>query len=177
MVDKNPISIKTVNRDGCTLSVNLDHTQLFKSVPPNNLSIFDYLVKNVPALEEIILRAKSGEAVYFPELPFNARNVSPDYPDEPVWVRTLIFPLNDGPRSARAFMSVTQDQPGRGQIQRQSLQRGYQQHSRERGKLQRMLNEQADHQNQDRQSDRQCQGHVQQPGRHWQDQDHHDRVV
>jgi two-component sensor histidine kinase/PAS domain-containing protein len=46
-----------------------------------------------PALEKLILRVKSGEVVNLPDIYFNVHDLYPEFPDVPVWVRTIIFPL------------------------------------------------------------------------------------
>ncbi|MEI6750245.1 MAG: PAS domain S-box protein, partial [Bacteroidota bacterium] len=95
MIEKNPMSIQTVDKDGFTLHINPAHTILFGSVPPSDFSIFADLQNKYPEVEEYILRAKNGEVVHLPDLYFNVHDSFPDMPDVPVWVRVVIFPLND----------------------------------------------------------------------------------
>ena len=91
IIEKNPMSIQIVDTEGFTLKVNHAHTLLFGSIPPPDFSIFADLQKKKPALEKLILLAKSGEVVNFPEIYFNVHDTYPECPDVPVWVRAIIF--------------------------------------------------------------------------------------
>jgi PAS domain S-box-containing protein len=95
IIEKNPMSIQIVDKDGFTLRVNPAHTLLFGSVPPPDFSIFVDLVNKQPELEKLISLVKSGEPVDLPDIYFNAHDSYPECPDVPVWVRALIFPLKD----------------------------------------------------------------------------------
>jgi len=95
IIEKNPMSIQIVDKEGFTLKVNHAHTLLFGSIPPSDFSIFADLQKKQPALEKWILLVKSGEVVNLPDIKFNAHDSYPEYPDVPVWVRAIIFPLKD----------------------------------------------------------------------------------
>jgi PAS domain S-box-containing protein len=95
IIEKNPLSIQIVDKDGFTLKVNPAHTRLFGSLPPPDFSIFADLVKKQPALENLIQRTRSGEVVNLPDIFFNPHDSYPECPDVPVWVRAVIFPLTD----------------------------------------------------------------------------------
>jgi signal transduction histidine kinase/ActR/RegA family two-component response regulator len=41
------------------------------------------------------LRAKKGEVVHLPDIHFNAHDIDPEAPDNPLWIRALLFPLKD----------------------------------------------------------------------------------
>ncbi len=95
IVDKNPLSIQIVDKDGYTITGNPAYIKLFGAFPPPGFSIFANLEGKSPELEKLILRAKNGEVVNLPDICYNTKDVSPDLPDNPVWIRALIFPLND----------------------------------------------------------------------------------
>jgi len=95
IIDKNPMSIQIVDKDGFTLTVNSAHTRLFGSVPPSDFSIFNDSQLKKQGFGELIERIKNGEAVTFPDTYYNAHDSFPEYPDVPVWVRAVVFPLMD----------------------------------------------------------------------------------
>lgn len=95
IVDNNPISIQIVDRDGFTLLVNSAHTELFKAVPPSNYSIFDDSQIDKLGYKNYFEQLKDGNVVRFPDLPYNAHLVDPDFPDNPIWLRFIAFPLKD----------------------------------------------------------------------------------
>jgi PAS domain S-box-containing protein len=113
IIEKNPLSIQIVDTDGFTQKVNPAHTLLFGSVPPPDFSIFADLQAKQPALEDLILCAKSGEVVHLPDMYFNPHDSYPDYPDVPVWVRAIIFPLNDPYGKPERFVLMHENITGR----------------------------------------------------------------
>jgi signal transduction histidine kinase/CheY-like chemotaxis protein len=44
-------------------------------------------------LSPLFDRIRAGEVVYFPEVPYNVHDLFPEFPDSPVWVRALGFPI------------------------------------------------------------------------------------
>jgi len=95
IIEKNPMSIQIVDTDGFTLHGNPTYIKLFGALPPPSFSIFDDLQSKSPELEKLIRLAKSGEVVHLPDVYFNAHDAVPEAPDIPLWIRALIFPLND----------------------------------------------------------------------------------
>ena len=95
IIDNNPMSIQLVDADGYTITGNPAYLKLFGSFPPPGFSIFADLRGKSPELEKLILLAKRGEVVHLPDIYYNPKNVSPDLPDNPVWIRALIFSLKD----------------------------------------------------------------------------------
>ena len=95
IIEKNPLSIQIVDHEGFTLSVNPAHTALFGAIPPAGFSIFEDLQKRFPETEKIILDAKKCDLVKFPDTYYNAHDVSPEAPDMPLWIRAILFPLNN----------------------------------------------------------------------------------
>ena len=63
-------------------------------MPPPDFSIFDDLKSKSQELEKLIGRAKDGQVVSFPDVYYNPHDVSPEFPDKPVWIRAILFPLN-----------------------------------------------------------------------------------
>jgi PAS domain S-box-containing protein len=95
IIDKNPMSIQIVDTEGFTLKVNPSHTELFGAVPPPGFSIFNDLQSKSQELERLIILAKNGEVVHFPDYYYNVHDISPEYPDKPVWIHAILFPLKD----------------------------------------------------------------------------------
>ena len=95
IVDKNPLSIQIVDKDGYTITGNPAYLKLFGSFPPSGFSIFADLMGKSPEVEKLILLAQSGQVAHLPDTYYNPKDISPDFPDNPVWIRALIFPLND----------------------------------------------------------------------------------
>lgn len=107
LIDKNPISIQIMDKDGYTLKVNASHTSLFGTLPPSNFSIFEDL--NSKGYGDYILRAQKGEVVHFPDIYYNVHDVFPDLPDKPKWIRAVLFPLTDPRGITERFVFMHED--------------------------------------------------------------------
>ncbi len=103
-IEKNPLSIQIVNKDGFTMKVNPAHTLLFGAFPPSDFSIFADLQSKYQGLEPLLLLAKSGKVVHLPDLFYNAHDVCAEFPDLPRWIRAVIFPLTDNNGHADRFV-------------------------------------------------------------------------
>ena len=104
IIDKNPMSIQIVDKNGFTIRGNPAYIQLFGALPPANFSIFDDLERKSPEMEKLILRAKNGEVVHLPDIYFNAHDVVPEAHDIPLWIRALLFPLKESGNKPERFV-------------------------------------------------------------------------
>ena len=96
IIDKNPMAMQIVNKDGFTLEVNPAHIRLFGSTPPADYSIFSSFRNRPKEFGDLLQRVIThGEVVNFPDVYSNAHDINPNVPDVPVWIRTSCFPLND----------------------------------------------------------------------------------
>ncbi|MDP3396899.1 MAG: PAS domain S-box protein, partial [Methanoregula sp.] len=117
IIEKNPMSIQIVDREGFTLNVNPAFMRLFGSVPPPDYSIITDLVKSRPELANLISQVKSGEAVNLPDMSFNAHDIYPELPDVPTRVRAIIFPLNDRYGKPERFVFMHENITGQKQAE------------------------------------------------------------
>ena len=109
IIEKNPMSIQIVDREGFTLRVNPAFIRLFGSVPPPDFSIITDLVKTHPEIENYISQVKSGKPVNLPDMSFNPHDIYPELPDVPTRVRAIIFPLNDKHGKPQRFVFMHED--------------------------------------------------------------------
>ncbi len=121
IIDKNPMSIQIVDKDGFTLHGNPAFTLLFGNIPPPGFSIFDDLESKSLELKQLIQCAKKGEVVNLPDLYYNIRDLSPDFPDNPLWVRAIIFPLNDNSGNPERFVLMHENITERKQAENEIL--------------------------------------------------------
>jgi PAS domain S-box-containing protein len=115
LIDKNPMSIQIMDKDGYTLIVNTAHSLLFGTPPPPNFSIFDDLQSK--GFGEYILRAQKGEVVHFPNIYFNVHDVFAELQDKPVWIRAVLFPLTDSSGIIERFVFMHEDITARKQAE------------------------------------------------------------
>ncbi len=109
IISKNPMSIQIVDLNGYTLSVNSSHTKLFGSVPPPDFTIFNDTQLEKQGFKELFDRVKNGEIVHFPDTYFNIHDFNPEFPDVPVWVQGVVFPLLDSNGNPERFVLMQDD--------------------------------------------------------------------
>lgn len=109
IIDKNPISIQIVDRDGYTLQTNAAHTRLFGAVPPPDYSIFKEQQIVNQGFVELFEGIKQGKSVKFPDFSFNIHDVYPELPDNPIWLRLVIFPLLDSSGNQDRYVLMHED--------------------------------------------------------------------
>ncbi|MEI6091389.1 MAG: PAS domain S-box protein [bacterium] len=109
IIDKNPMSIQIVDTDGYTLKTNPANIALFGAPPPPDFSIFDDIQSKSKELDELIILAKSGEVVHLPDIHYNAHDIVPSIPDNPKWIRAIIFPLKDSYGKPDRFVLMHED--------------------------------------------------------------------
>ncbi len=109
IIDKNPISIQVVDANGFTLKVNPAHTRLFGSVPPPDYSIFSDQQAADQGLFNLLMQAKKGEIVHFPDFNFNTNKVNPEFPDKPIWVKMIIFPIFGNNNKPEQYVLMHED--------------------------------------------------------------------
>ena len=107
LIEMNPMSIQIVDMDGFTIKANPVHTLLFGNLPPSDFSIFTDLQNK--GFGEHILLAKKGEVIHFPDIYYNVHDVLPDEPDNPLWIRAVLFPLTDPAGIPEKFVFMHQD--------------------------------------------------------------------
>jgi PAS domain S-box-containing protein len=104
IVDKNPMSIQIVDKEGYTLQTNPAFINLFGSIPPSYYSIFEDLISKGPEFETLIHQVISGEVVHLPDIYYNVHDLMPEAPNNPQWIRALIFPLKDSNGKPERFV-------------------------------------------------------------------------
>ncbi len=113
IIENNPLSIQVVDKGGHTISGNSAFIELFGIVPPPEFSIFDDLKSKSTELGNLVSRVQNGEIVHLPDLYFNAHDAIAEAPDIPLWIRALIFPLNDSIGRPERFVIMHENISGR----------------------------------------------------------------
>ncbi|MFZ4726280.1 MAG: PAS domain S-box protein, partial [Paludibacter sp.] len=109
IVDKNPMSIQIVDKEGHTLQTNPAFIELFGSIPPSYYSIFEDLISKGPEFETLIHQTINGEVVHLPDIYYNVHDLLPEAPNNPHWIRALIFPLKDINGKPERFVIMHED--------------------------------------------------------------------
>ena len=106
IITKNPMSIQIVDIQGYTLQVNAAYTALFGSIPPPGYSVFDDFQLNQQEFGNLLLRVRNAEVVRFPDFYYNAHEINSEFPDVPIWIQMVVFPLNDSLGKPKQFVLI-----------------------------------------------------------------------
>lgn len=109
IIELNPYGISIWDKDGHIVEYNQAWLNIFKVAPPPTYSIFDYYALQKMERPEEFLRLKEGEAVTITPFWFNTREVSEEYPDNPVCVAGVAFPLFERDGTVRSYVAMHED--------------------------------------------------------------------
>ncbi|MBK9796698.1 MAG: PAS domain S-box protein [Holophagaceae bacterium] len=93
VIDNNPMSIQILDSEGRTILTNPAFLRLFGAIPPPTYCMFSDPTLAKQGLSPVFDQIQAGEVVYFPEASYNVHDLFPEFPDSPVWVRALGFPI------------------------------------------------------------------------------------
>lgn len=109
IIDHNPMSIQLLDREGYTLKVNASHTRLFQAVPPPDYSLFSDPLLVAQGLMDLIRQLREGQVVFFPEFYHNPHEIYSEFPDCPVWIRMVAFPILGADGRPERFVLMHED--------------------------------------------------------------------
>ncbi len=115
--ENNPMSLQIVDKLGYTLQVNAAHTKLFGAVPPADYTVFDDPLVKKQGLAGLFDIAKSGKTVHFPDFQYNIHELIPEFPDVPVWIKMVVFPLPGNEGQPERFVLMHEDLTARKQTE------------------------------------------------------------
>lgn len=109
IIDNNPISIQLTDKNGYCIRTNPAHLRLFGAVPSETYSVFSDPVIKESGLENLMEKVKNGEELVFPEILYNANKINPRFPDKPVWIKAIVFPLLGSDNKPEKYVIMHQD--------------------------------------------------------------------
>jgi len=93
VIEKNPLSIQIADAEGYTIQVNPSYIKLFGLNPTPEYNVFNDNQLEEQGLNSLIVAARKGEIVYFPEILYKINAASPQIDQDYVWIKMIIFPL------------------------------------------------------------------------------------
>lgn len=93
IIKNNPFSIQILNAEGRHVRHNSAFVDMFKAIPDEQWSILNDPLINGKGLTKYIEKVYKGEIVKMPPFWYNAHLVNPKYPDIPVCLGSVIFPV------------------------------------------------------------------------------------
>ena len=96
VINLNPYAISIYNKNGHFGRGNEAYGRLFKVPPPTKYNMWkDPALKKLGFLKKM-RETKQGEAFFFPEHWYNSHDVDPEFPDNPICLKSVGFPIISG---------------------------------------------------------------------------------
>lgn len=93
IIEYNPYSIQILDADGYHLRENKSFLDLFKTQPDKNWTILKDPLIDQRGLSDTLNRMLKGEVIKTPPFWYNAHDVDKKYPDNPICIGSVIFPI------------------------------------------------------------------------------------
>lgn len=109
IVELNPYAIVIFDEEGRFVRANDAYLKLFKQPPPEGVTLFDSAPLKKAGVQEKFLKLKEGHLVELPPIWHNSREVGDEWPDNPICIGTVAFPLCDRDGNIRNFVCMSED--------------------------------------------------------------------
>lgn len=93
IIEFNPYSIQILDAEGHHVRENKAFRELFKTIPDKKWSLLDDSEIEKGGLQERLQKILNGEVVQTPPIWYNAHHVDSKYPDNPICIGSVIFPV------------------------------------------------------------------------------------
>lgn len=119
IVELNPYAIVIFDEEGRFVRANQAYLDLFKQPPPPSVTLFDSPPLKQAGVQEEFLKLKQGQVIELPPIWHNSRAVGAEWPDNPICIGTVAFPLHDRDGRIRHFVIMAEDVTERALAERQ----------------------------------------------------------
>ena len=109
IVDFNPYAIGITDSKGRMIKVNKAFLELFGSIPPVEISIFDDPIVKAAGFGAELERARNGEIVHIPELYYNPGIYFPELPSKGIWTKSVLFSLRNENGNISNYILIHED--------------------------------------------------------------------
>ncbi len=114
IIELNPYPIGIFDKTGHFVRANGAFYSLFRSAPDRNYNFFEDPVSRRLGHEDYVRESLlAGKQCFVPNFSYNAREVGPQYPDNPVTVNIVIFPITDVDNQPEYYVFIYEDVTGK----------------------------------------------------------------
>ncbi|KAA3634414.1 MAG: PAS domain S-box protein [Calditrichaeota bacterium] len=94
IIDLNPYPITIATANGQYLRGNKAFLDLFKIPPPPDYNFYtDPIASEVYDMDTLKSKLAKGESISFPPMQYNTHDINPEFPDNPLTIEMMMFPL------------------------------------------------------------------------------------
>jgi signal transduction histidine kinase len=109
IIELNPYGIAVFDEDGRYVRSNQAYIDLFKLPPPRFLSLFDSPPLKKAGVQKEMFKLKEGNTIRVPQFWHNSRDVGEEWPDNPICISAVAFPLKDHKGTIRNYVIMFED--------------------------------------------------------------------
>jgi signal transduction histidine kinase len=109
IVELNPYAIVIFDEEGRFVRANQAYLRLFKQPPPKGITLFDSPPLKKAGVQEEFLRLKEGHVIELAPIWHNSRAAGEEWPDNPICIGTVAFPLRDRDGRIRHYVIMAED--------------------------------------------------------------------
>lgn len=109
IIELNPYGIAVFDEEGRYLRSNQAYIDLFKLPPPKFLSLFDSPPLKTAGVQEQLLELRKGKTIRVPQFWHNSRDVGEEWPDNPICISAVAFPLMDHEGAIHNYVVMFED--------------------------------------------------------------------
>lgn len=109
IIELNPYSVQICDAEGHHIRANKGFKKLFGSTPPPEWSIFNDPLLKKAGFSELLEKLKKGETIKIPAIWYNAHDVAPEAPDNPICLGATHFPVFDDKGNLKFIVNMHED--------------------------------------------------------------------
>ncbi len=109
IIELNPYAIVIFDEDGRFVRANRAYLDIFKEPPPKFVTLFDSPPLRKAGVQEEFFKLREGRTVNIKPIWHNSRDVGEEWPDNPICIGTVAFPLHDQSGRIRNYVVISED--------------------------------------------------------------------
>ncbi len=109
IIENNPLSIMVIDKEGHYVKSNNTYKNVFKPLPPPEYSVFTDPLLIKLGYSTLLQDLREGKVVFFPEICYNTHDIDFSYPDNPVWIKTVAFPIAGSAEEIENYILIHED--------------------------------------------------------------------
>lgn len=109
IIELNPYGIAIFDAEGRYVKSNQAYIELFKVPPPPYITLFNALSIRDPSIRKEFSKLSEGKTIRFQPIWHNSRDVGEQWPDNPICVSLVVFPLRGEDGSIKNYIAMFED--------------------------------------------------------------------
>jgi len=109
LLELNPYGIAIWDEEGRYVRSNHAYIKLFATPPPEFVTLFDSPSLKKAGMQDLFFKLKSGVTIHLAPFWHNSRDVGEEYPDNPICIGAVMFPLKDQRGVIRYYVTMFED--------------------------------------------------------------------